>query len=98
MVDQAAILDDPTTHWRIADANRVALFIDGEDYFKSLANAMEQARHTITIVGWDIRSALLLEPKQSDEKLGERLVRLLDANPCSTMRCRRARRITRRWW
>ncbi len=86
MTEAARILADPATHWRIADADRVALLIDGEDYFAALANAMEQAKQTITIVGWDIRSGLLLEPKQSSEKLGERLVRLLDATPALEVR------------
>ena len=86
MAERAEILGDPSTHWRIADADRVALLIDGEDYFAALANAMEQAKHTITIVGWDIRSGLLLEPTRSKEKLGDRLVRLLDKTPTLEVR------------
>ncbi len=86
MTEPAGILADPATHWRIADADRVALLIDGDDYFAALANAMEQAKHTITIVGWDIRSDLLLEPARSSEKLGDRLVRLLDRTPTLEVR------------
>jgi phospholipase D1/2 len=42
---------------------------------------MEIAEHSITILGWDIRSDLLLEPDASTETLAERFVRLLDGKP-----------------
>lgn len=86
MAERAEILGDSSTHWRIADADRVALLIDGDDYFAALANAMEQAKQTITIVGWDIRSDLLLEPAHSSENLGDRLTRLLGRTPTLEVR------------
>jgi phosphatidylserine/phosphatidylglycerophosphate/cardiolipin synthase-like enzyme len=79
--ETAGILAAPATHWRIATADRAALLIDGAAYFAALASAMEQARHSITIVGWDIRSQLRLQPDKSEETLAGRLVRLLDATP-----------------
>jgi phosphatidylserine/phosphatidylglycerophosphate/cardiolipin synthase-like enzyme len=81
VTEPAGILADTATRWRIAEAGRAALLIDGAAYFSALASAMEQARRSITIVGWDIRSDLVLEPERSAETLAERLVRLLDAKP-----------------
>lgn len=75
------ILTAEGTHWRLETAERVALLIDGAAYYAALAQAMELARHSIIILGWDIRSDLLLEPETSRETLAERFVRLLDATP-----------------
>jgi phospholipase D1/2 len=83
---EQAILAAEGTHWRLATADRAALLIDGAAYFAALASAMEQARRSITIVGWDIRSDLLLEPERSRETLAERVVRLLDATPTLEVR------------
>lgn len=77
----ARILASPGTHWRIEEADRLALLIDGAAYFAALAQAMEGARTSITLVGWDFRSDLLLEPETSKETLAERFLRLLDSNP-----------------
>jgi phosphatidylserine/phosphatidylglycerophosphate/cardiolipin synthase-like enzyme len=81
VTEPAGILADSATRWRIAEAGRAALLIDGAAYFSALASAMEQAKRSITIVGWDIRSNLVLEPERSTETLAARVVRLLDANP-----------------
>jgi len=78
---ETRILADEETHWRVDIADRLALLVDGAAYFAALARAMERARHSITILGWDIRSDLLLEPETSGETLAERFVRLLDATP-----------------
>ena len=78
---ETGILARQGTHWRVEEADRVALLIDGAAYFSALAAAMERAQASITIVGWDIRSLLLLEPETSKEILAERFVRLLDAKP-----------------
>jgi phospholipase D1/2 len=80
-VTDSPILVQADTHWRIEEAGRVALLIDGAAYFAALARAMEGARRSITILGWDIRSSLLLEPGSSAETLAERFARLLEANP-----------------
>jgi phospholipase D1/2 len=80
-VPERGILARHGTHWRVEEADRVALLIDGAAYFSAVAAAMERARTSITIVGWDIRSLLLLEPETSKEILAERFVRLLDAKP-----------------
>lgn len=75
-----AVLDRPDTHWRIEQAHRAALLIDGAAYFRALAHAMERARQSIFILGWDLRSDLLLEPESSTETLAARLNRLIRAS------------------
>lgn len=75
------ILGRAGTHWRLEHASRAALLIDGAAYFAALAGAIDGARRSITILGWDIRSDLLLEPDRSAETLAERLLRRLDAVP-----------------
>lgn len=72
-------LGQPGTHWRIETATRAALLIDGAAYFRALAAAMEKAEHSIVILGWDLRSDLLLDPENSTETLAARLQRLIEA-------------------
>ena len=83
---ETGILGQPGTHWRLATADRVALLVDGAAYFAALAAAMERARHSIMILGWDILSDLVLEPETSKETLVERFVRLLLATPTLEVR------------
>lgn len=66
------------TCWKTARADRVAFLIDGENYFLRLAEALEQARRCIYIVGWDIDSRIRLrrEGDHADESLAEFLDRL----------------------
>lgn len=45
----------------LARADRVALLVDGEDYFRAFARAAEQARHFIGILAWDFNSNTLLD-------------------------------------
>ncbi len=79
MVSAEGALGRPGTHWRIERATRAALLIDGDAYFRALAAAMELAEHSIVILGWDLRSDLLLDPLNSKETLAERLQRLIRA-------------------
>jgi phospholipase D1/2 len=46
------------TAWRVAHAGRVAVLVDGDAYFKALAEAMLAAERSIFIVAWDIDSRL----------------------------------------
>jgi phosphatidylserine/phosphatidylglycerophosphate/cardiolipin synthase-like enzyme len=79
MASARAVLDQPGTHWRIETATRAALLIDGDAYFQALAAAMEKAERSIIILGWDLRSDLLLDPMNSRETLAARLHRLIGA-------------------
>jgi phospholipase D1/2 len=42
--------------FRVARAERVALLVDAEEYFRAFAHAALRARHSIVIVGWDFHS------------------------------------------
>ena len=46
--------------YRAAHADRAALLIDGEAYFRAFAQAALSARHSIVIVGWDFHSGTRL--------------------------------------
>jgi hypothetical protein len=60
--DRAALLEQDVTCWRVANAERAALLIDGAAYFAALRRALLRARRTVHIVGWDIRSDISLDP------------------------------------
>ncbi len=79
MVSAEGALGQPGTHWRIEAATRAALLVDGDAYFRALAAALEKAERSIFILGWDLRSDLLLDPLNSRETLAERLHRLIEA-------------------
>ena len=42
--------------WRVEHASRAAFLIDASAYFTAFAQAVENARHTIFIIAWDIHS------------------------------------------
>lgn len=46
--------------WRVARANRCALLVDGEAYFKAVRDAIDKANHSVWILGWDIDSRIRL--------------------------------------
>jgi phospholipase D1/2 len=46
--------------WRIEHADRVAFLIDGAAFFDAFVAAVEQARESILIVGWDVDSRIRL--------------------------------------
>ena len=43
--------------WRVVPATRVAFRIDAEAYFPAFAKAVERARSSVLIVGWDVNDA-----------------------------------------
>lgn len=75
------VLSLPGTHWRVERADRGALLIDGAAYYKALGEAFANARRSIVILGWDIRSDLLLDPEHSKETLSAQLIRRVEAVP-----------------
>jgi phosphatidylserine/phosphatidylglycerophosphate/cardiolipin synthase-like enzyme/uncharacterized membrane protein YdjX (TVP38/TMEM64 family) len=56
----ANILKPGHNCWRISGAERLAFMVDGEAYFSAFAAAVEQARHSVFILGWDIDSRIRL--------------------------------------
>lgn len=56
--------------WRVAHADRAAFLVDGAAYFHAFKSAVEQARRSVFIVGWDIDSRLRLERGDGDGEGG----------------------------
>jgi len=49
--------------WRIAPASRMAFLVDGEDYYRAVAESFARAERSIEIVGWDVNSRTrMIEP------------------------------------
>lgn len=55
------ILREASNCWKIADARRVKFLVDGAAYFSALAGAIDQARESILILGWDFDSRVRLK-------------------------------------
>ncbi|HET6151148.1 MAG TPA: VTT domain-containing protein [Polyangia bacterium] len=72
------------TCWRLARATRLALLQDAGPTFAAMATAMESARRTIFILGWDLDSRTVLRPEASEpaeRTLLPLLCRCLDRQP-----------------
>ncbi|HVO91271.1 MAG TPA: VTT domain-containing protein [Terriglobales bacterium] len=63
----APILRESDNCWKIVPATRLKFLIDGAAYFAALADALEQARESIMIVGWDFDSRIHLKPTPSED-------------------------------
>jgi phosphatidylserine/phosphatidylglycerophosphate/cardiolipin synthase-like enzyme/uncharacterized membrane protein YdjX (TVP38/TMEM64 family) len=72
------ILDEDSNCWRINHAQRASFIIDGEDYFRTVRQAMIQAQHSIFIIGWDVHSELQLIRDDSDDGYPKQLGALLN--------------------
>jgi phosphatidylserine/phosphatidylglycerophosphate/cardiolipin synthase-like enzyme len=73
--------------WRVATADRLSVLVDGEAYFRTLENALEQASQEIWIIGWDFNPDIKLRPEEPrSPTLGEFLLRLVEARPGLTVR------------
>lgn len=89
--DTSSLLKEGHTCWKVSNATRAALLVDGEEYFGVLREALLHAREQILIAGWDFDSRILLPPARncspSDElacaplQLGELLGYLLRTRP-----------------
>jgi len=71
----ASLFREGVNCWRVARAERVALLVDGEEYFRAFAAAAERARDSILILAWDFNSRTRLrwdgEGGDSPEHLGD---------------------------
>ncbi|HYE00459.1 MAG TPA: phospholipase D-like domain-containing protein, partial [Alphaproteobacteria bacterium] len=70
--------------WRADAAGRAAVMIDAAAYFTHLAEALQGARRSILIVGWDFDGEIRLRPDRADAEslpLGELLRGLVEAHP-----------------
>jgi phospholipase D1/2 len=81
-VTSEPILRQGRNCWKIVRSSRVKFLIDGAAYFSALAEALEQARESILILGWDFDSRIRLRPQANDpavaaEDLGTLLNRVI---------------------
>lgn len=71
--------------WKRAHAGRAAVLVDAADYFAVLASALERARRSILLVGWDLHSRLRLHrdgtPRDLPDELGDFLEALVEQRP-----------------
>lgn len=65
--------------WRREQSDRVAFLVDAQAYFSAFASAVEQAEHSIYILGWDIDSRLRLHPDRPDGGPDDQLGNFLNA-------------------
>jgi len=73
-----------STCWTLVQARRLALLQDAGPTFAAMAAAMESARRTIFILGWDLDSRTVLRPEAADpaeRTLLPLLCRCLDRQP-----------------
>jgi len=82
----ASLLVEGETCWRVTRARRAALLIDGAAYFTTLARVLERAERSIWVLGWDINSALSLDPDRGLPGLAAFLEGLLEAKPALVCR------------
>lgn len=66
--------------WRIENAKRVAFLIDGDAYFRSLFEAIKEARQSVYILAWDIDSRVrLVRDDSKSDAMPYQLGAFLDA-------------------
>jgi len=56
-----------TNCWRIERADRLALIVDGADYFRALRQAFVQSKRELLLIGWDFDFELEMLPGESDD-------------------------------
>ena len=72
------LLSEDQNCWKIARANRAALIVDGEDYFRAIRDTVREARKSVFIIGWDIHSELRLVRESTDDPFPVELGSCLD--------------------
>lgn len=78
----APILVPGTTCWRRVRSDRISFLVDGEAYFRPVADAIEQARSTIYLLGWDFDTRVRLRSDGTEPaQLGGILKRAVDRAP-----------------
>lgn len=72
--------------WRVEHAERVAMIVDAEDYFRAARDAMLKAKHQILLIGWDFDARIRLaepsdEAPDAPEQVGPFITWLVRRNP-----------------
>ncbi len=74
--------------WRVEDAGRFAMIVDGADYFVAVREAMTRAQHSIYLIGWDFDARIKLgsETAEGPETLGDFILWLANRTPSLEIR------------
>ena len=71
--------------WRVETADRVAVIIDADAYFRFARDAMMLAKRRIMLIGWDFDAGLVLDrsnvPNDGPESIGRFIHWLVGRNP-----------------
>lgn len=65
-VTSTDFFDPDRNCWRVSEAKRLALVVDGEDYFAALRQVVSQARRELLLIGWDFDFEIEMLPGESD--------------------------------
>lgn len=63
----ADFFDTDRNCWRVRQAERLALIVDGEQYFAALRQVIRQAQRELLLIGWDFDFEIEMLPGQSDD-------------------------------
>jgi phosphatidylserine/phosphatidylglycerophosphate/cardiolipin synthase-like enzyme len=84
-LDPRAILIPGETCWRVETAERLAILMENEAYFDALSSALDNARRSIVILGWQFDPRTRLEPGTGggdrQAEIGHRLRMLVKTRP-----------------
>ncbi|MCK0166721.1 phospholipase D-like domain-containing protein [Jannaschia sp. S6380] len=87
---QTPIIDSEATVWRRVNADRLAIIVDGAEYFRAVKSAILQAKEQVLMVGWDFDTRIPLEPggptMEGPNELGDFLNWIIDERPEVEMR------------
>lgn len=78
------ILEPGRNCWRVEDARRATVLVDGADYFANLEQALRKATRSIMILGWDFDGSIHLNPGMPNDhsrRLGPLLRELVESKP-----------------
>ncbi len=76
--DDSLLLRPGETCWRIERANRLAVIVDAADYFATVKAALQKARHSVMLIGWDFDTRIKLDPRDGGSKVPNRLGKFLN--------------------
>lgn len=64
---QTTFFDPDRNCWRVRQAERLALIVDGADYLAALRQVIGQARRELLLIGWDFDFEIEMLPGESDD-------------------------------
>jgi phosphatidylserine/phosphatidylglycerophosphate/cardiolipin synthase-like enzyme len=85
--DAHSIIRPGCNVWRVANAERMSVLVDGEAYFRALEGVLEQTREEVWIIGWDFNPDIPVRPEEPQSPtLGAFLLKLVEERPGLTIR------------